>query len=109
MSIHSFYEGMVEVVLDFLTIHTEGQILRCKNELKGLLCRSRFPRCVGKKAVWGKLNETCIKAMESCPTTVQDVLRKFDLCRKIDKGEDEIESCKSFSMFQKGDKGSTIL
>jgi len=93
LSVHSFYDGLAESALDFLTIQTKGQSRMCKKQLTAILCRDRFPRCEGTKVSWGNLREECGKAVESCPLQVQESLRNMDLCRKIGKGETPIAKC----------------
>ena len=74
-------------------IQTKGQISSCKNKLKSILCRDRFPRCTGKEVIWGQLRMECIKAIKCCPPKVQEILRNIDLCRKVGNGEKLAQKC----------------
>ena len=93
MSIHSFYDGLAEAALDFITIQTRGQVRSCKKEIKEILCRDRFPRCNGQSVIWENLREKCGKAIASCPLKVQETLRNIDLCRKLGDGITSINEC----------------
>ena len=93
MSVHTFYDGLAEAALDFLTIQTKGKVGSCKQDLKNILCRDRFPRCKGTRVIWGNIREDCSKAIASCPAGVQELLRNMDLCRKLGEGDFPIDKC----------------
>eukprot|EP00795_Rhopilema_esculentum_P007027 gene7027-12652_t len=93
MSLSSFYEALIESDLDVMTIKSEGAVGTCREDLRKLLCRDRFPKCKGAQVHWNGLRDECVKAIDKCQQKVRYQLRKIDFCLKMNDGTVPLDSC----------------
>lgn len=95
-----FQDSMARVSLESLDLLTHGNISACKNELKQIFCRDKFPKCldIRKLVSWENSAYKCQLLVKRCPKEVQEIFHNLKLCDNLSTGRRVLDQCK-VSMF----------